>query len=279
MSERTSQINRLLLDLERAAPSNAQAASQLLELKELAKHPSGSAILASGHNLTLLLSFATQKYKDNAAAKSEALRSIANCLLLVDAARLTFVDASDLVVVGEEVSGGRICLAELEVCLWNDIANKPYLTKTSQKPNEHTVTFVLARILFLCTVHQSQALADLVEKYDAIRIVSAKLDELTAACLAGKVMAKEAMVDLLKFAFNLLMHYPKVLFTPYCLLDSHIIKMAGDAQDPGVDEMTPQEQKVIGDFWSDKLDGYAIIVCFSYSVAITRGTTAFSHRC
>lgn len=43
-----------------------------------------------------------------------------------------------------------------------------------------------------------------------VDIIDAKLDLLTTAILSGTKLAREAMSDLLKFAFNLLHHYPKV---------------------------------------------------------------------
>lgn len=43
-----------------------------------------------------------------------------------------------------------------------------------------------------------------------VEIVAAKLDSLTSSILSSEKMAKEAMSDLLKMAFNFLLHYPKV---------------------------------------------------------------------
>jgi hypothetical protein len=46
-----------------------------------------------------------------------------------------------------------------------------------------------------------------------VDIIGNKLDALIANILANTKMAREAMVDLLKFVFNLLVHYPKVCRT------------------------------------------------------------------
>jgi hypothetical protein len=43
-----------------------------------------------------------------------------------------------------------------------------------------------------------------------IEIIGAKLDFLTIGILSGAKLAREAMTDLLKFTFNILLHYPKV---------------------------------------------------------------------
>lgn len=51
------------------------------------------------------------------------------------------------------------------------------------------------------------------ERYHArsvVDILGSKLDLLVASIHSGAPMAREAMTDLLKFVFNLLLHYPKV---------------------------------------------------------------------
>lgn len=68
-------------------------------------------------------------------------------------------------------------------------------------------------------------------------------------------MAHEAIVDLLKFTFNLLLHYPKVIspVTRYSIDTQHDLQMvASEPQNPGAEET---EHKVIGDAWNSNLDG------------------------
>ena len=43
-----------------------------------------------------------------------------------------------------------------------------------------------------------------------VGIIAAKLDFVLAASIGGAPTSKDAMTDLLKFAFNVLVHYPKV---------------------------------------------------------------------
>ena len=45
---------------------------------------------------------------------------------------------------------------------------------------------------------------------NVIEIVAVKLDSLTSSILGSEKMAREAMSELLKAAFNLLLHYPRV---------------------------------------------------------------------
>jgi hypothetical protein len=47
-------------------------------------------------------------------------------------------------------------------------------------------------------------------KHDIVEVIGAKLDYLSTAIVTGAPMSKDAMTDLLKLSFNLLLHYPKV---------------------------------------------------------------------
>ncbi len=76
-------------------------------IKALGRHPSGSAIIASDNNLSTLLT-ASKNFKDsNLEASLEALRCIANALLLIESARTTFISDS--------VNGGEYVILLLEV--------------------------------------------------------------------------------------------------------------------------------------------------------------------
>ena len=75
-------------------------------MKTLGKDPEGSLYLATSSNLSTLLGFSTT-FKDDPEAVCEALRCIANALLLVDDARLTFIS--------KDVNGGDVCTSMLDV--------------------------------------------------------------------------------------------------------------------------------------------------------------------
>ncbi|KAJ7638321.1 guanine nucleotide exchange factor [Roridomyces roridus] len=203
-SSRSELIQSLLKDLKAAKRiSSKDAALALLAVKTLGKNPTGSQVLGTAPNLSILLGLVAT-YKDDPEASGEALRCIANAMLLIERARS--------VLLTKEVNGGEICLA---------------LLQKSTTPDQ---IFILARILFLATVSQSPFIASLVEEKrqgnTVIDLLGSKLDLLLVALLSGTKMAKEAMVDVLKFVFNILMHYPKM----------------GDSN------------KVIGENWNSKLD-------------------------
>ncbi|KAG7446096.1 uncharacterized protein BT62DRAFT_895946 [Guyanagaster necrorhizus] len=187
------------------------AAQALLAVKMLGKNPSGSETLATASTLSTLLGLSIS-LKDDPEASNEALRCMANTMLLFDHARGAFI--------GKEVGGGEICVGMLD---------------KSTTPDQ---VFILSRILFLATVSGSSWIISLVEDHNhkrrgVVDIIASKLDAMLVAIQAGTKLGREAMADLLKFTFNLLLHYPKVR----CKISSN------------------DGQKALGDFWSPNLDG------------------------
>ncbi|KAF5351599.1 hypothetical protein D9758_007163 [Tetrapyrgos nigripes] len=163
------------------------AAHALLAVKTLGKNPSGSEYLATAPALSTFLSLANS-FRDDIDASCEALRCIANTMLLFEQARRTLTT--------KEVGGGEAVLAMLEKAITPD------------------QLFILSRILFLATASPSSFLISLIEDKrhgrNVIDIISLKLDTAMISILSGQRMAREAMTDLLKFTFNLLLHYPKL---------------------------------------------------------------------
>jgi hypothetical protein len=89
-----------------------------------------------------------------------------------------------------------------------------------------------------------------------VEIIGGKLDSLTVAILSGAKMAREAMSDLLTFTLYLLLHYPKVHLIPPSVLStsSNDFQMV-DCESQIAESQNEHEYKVLGDFWSSKLDG------------------------
>ncbi|KAI0329912.1 hypothetical protein GY45DRAFT_821832 [Cubamyces sp. BRFM 1775] len=194
--------------------TSKDAAPALQAVKSLGKNPAGSEVVASAANLSALLSLA-RAHKDDQEASNEAIRCVANAMLLVDQARTTFIE--------KQVGGSDFALDLLE---------------KSAVPER---IFLASRLLFLSTVSilfAGDFIRSLVEAKppghpaNIMEIIGGKLDVLTRGILTGTRFAREAMTDLLKFTFNLLLHYPKL-----------------------VDDSNKQETKVMGDCWSDRLDG------------------------
>jgi hypothetical protein len=88
------------------------------------------------------------------------------------------------------------------------------LTSHIQRATTSDQIFILSRILFLSTVSGPSYLVTLVDgKYNGhtiIEILGVKLEWLKLAYRAGIPFAKEGLIDILKFTFNILLHYPKV---------------------------------------------------------------------
>jgi hypothetical protein len=223
-------VQALLDDLKTCCTGNGNqsrlvindAAKALLAVKTLGKMPIGSEVVATSANLSTLLALSTS-LKNDPQAINEALRCVANALLLIETARMTWV--------GEQVGGGEACIDFLE---------------KSTTPDQ---IFLASRILFLCTVSSASGtfIQTLVEVQHtgssgtAIDIIGAKLDLLITCIVTGAKMAREAMTDILKFTFNLLVHYPK-------MVDCEV-------QDPNFKGKAKNitNDTVMGDYWSPKL--------------------------
>lgn len=74
--------------------------------------------------------------------------------------------------------------------------------------------FTLCRIMFLATASPSALILSLVEDKrhgrTIIDVLAMKMDMMMASLLADKTFARDAVSELLKFAFNILHHYPEV---------------------------------------------------------------------
>lgn len=77
----------------------------------LGKMPVGSQVIAEPTNLKTLLGF-SRSFKNDPEAGNEALRCVANALLLIERARGTWTD--------KEVGGGDACVDLLNVSLESD---------------------------------------------------------------------------------------------------------------------------------------------------------------
>lgn len=88
--------------------SSPDAAKALLATKMLGKMPAGSEVIAKPANLSILLAL-YHSLKNDSEATTEALRCIANSLLLIDSARPTFV--------GQDVGGGKFAIDLMDVRL------------------------------------------------------------------------------------------------------------------------------------------------------------------
>ncbi|KAL0569968.1 hypothetical protein V5O48_011986 [Marasmius crinis-equi] len=188
----------------------------------LGRHPEGSEYLASEAGLSTLLSIATSLKEKDLNAFSEALKCIANAMLLFENGRSA--------LISEEVKGGEICVRLLKDATTSD------------------EIFIISRILFFATVSPSPFIIQLVEEehegQSISDIVSAKMEVALAKFLKNTkaTMGQEAIADLLKFSFNLLLRYPKMVDC--------------EPQSSAIPEFSSDETKIMGDFWSPKLDGF-----------------------
>lgn len=199
---RISLIELLLKDIDACAQnikSNSLKISvrsvpqAVLALKMLCRNPVGSDLITRPPTLSTLIS-AAERFKDTPNATSEILRCIANGLLLIPDSRSVFVT--------KEVGGGPAVLGMLE------------------RETSPDLVFVTSRLLFLSTASSVTAgdfIKGLVEGkvskngQNVIDILAQKLDVLLSLVVLGTPMAREAMSEMLKFGFNLLCFYPRIV--------------------------------------------------------------------
>ncbi|KAF8334996.1 guanine nucleotide exchange factor [Cantharellus anzutake] len=112
---------------------------------------------------------------------NQALRCIANALLLNDAGSKAWLD----------LGGGQLALEELK------------------KPLSSERLFLLARILFLVTLKPTPFISLLIEK-GLIRGLAVALPASYRNLRAQYSFGKESLIDLLKVTFNLMTHYPRM---------------------------------------------------------------------
>ncbi|KAF9651020.1 hypothetical protein BDM02DRAFT_3140078 [Thelephora ganbajun] len=168
-------------------------AQAVLALKMLGRNPVGSDLITRPSTLSTLI-FAAETFKDTPNATSEVLRCISNGLLLIPDSRSTFVT--------KEVGGGPAVLGMFENTTSPDLI------------------FVTSRLLFLSTASSAIAgdfIQDLVEGkiskngQNVVDILAPKLDALLPLIVLGTPMAREAMSEMLKFGFNVLCFYPRIV--------------------------------------------------------------------
>ncbi|KAI5119629.1 hypothetical protein M0805_007893 [Coniferiporia weirii] len=213
-----------------------EAGPALLALKTLGRAAAASIVISSQSNLRVLLSAAESFRAVDSDAADDALRCIANALLLVEKGRASWV----------EIQGATHCV---------DLLSRT--TSTS-------CIFLCCRILFLCTASSTSELHKILMDRPAapifdrpverggqqgiIDVIAKQLDFLLSSILQGSAMSKEAMTDLLKFTFNILCYWPRIATDAEDLQSD-----SGNEErhEGGLSEDTP----VLGERWTRRLDG------------------------
>ncbi|KAG8889079.1 hypothetical protein FRB98_005828 [Tulasnella sp. 332] len=202
-------VNLLLEDLKDTSKFDPNVIlSMLVALKTLGRNSLASEIISQKEHLQTLQTLALPSGE----VPKEALRCIANALLLVEAGRSNWVS----------IGGAEGCCRILE-----RECSPDYL-------------FLAARVLFLSTVFQSSFIVRAVESLGAVTVLANKLDALLVDLQHSRPMSKEAMVDALKYTFNLLLQYPRM-------------KHAASGTDSGPSKPNDTEPKpVMGELWDER---------------------------
>ncbi|KAG8757672.1 hypothetical protein FRC14_001734 [Serendipita sp. 396] len=141
--DRKGLVQNILDDISDGTVSKQDLSRALLAVKTLARHPDGSAVVVKQSNLKLLCKLAGPS--NPSTVTNEALRCVANALLLVESGRDTWI----------EVGGGQMCLQRLQD------------PKTTEE-----FCFLHARILFLVTLKQCSFLKSTVEDGKTVEAIA-----------------------------------------------------------------------------------------------------------
>ncbi|KAL7410979.1 guanine nucleotide exchange factor [Mrakia frigida] len=251
----------------------------LTAVKTLGRNPISSEILAEDSSLTTLLSYASLPsssysstppravspskprsslslpalHRPSSSSPSappphlfgspsslEALRILANCLLLHEKAR------DGLISVG----GGEGLVRGLGIEAGSRLGNGKSSKKEDGEPNPPTpeMAFILGRILFLTTARPSPFILKAV---DELSILPALVNRLSHPPFPAP--PADPTPEILKLTFNILLYYPKLSpdRVPLQHDGSYEIGISGD---DGRDDDKGATKSIIGDLWEEKLD-------------------------
>ncbi|KZS93992.1 hypothetical protein SISNIDRAFT_453692 [Sistotremastrum niveocremeum HHB9708] len=174
-SEREALVTAILEDLisKESRLSSRDRPAAISTLKVLGRSDDAARLLSTKESLEYFITILD--------SSPDAARIVANALLLLGTARQTWV----------EIGGADATL--------------PLLNS-----NDTTTLFIASRILFLSTSFKSPLLSHLVEETKLLDTTIPKLDLLTRR-LSSDSGASQALSDMLKYIFNLIIHYPPLV--------------------------------------------------------------------
>ncbi|KZT53372.1 hypothetical protein CALCODRAFT_501188 [Calocera cornea HHB12733] len=155
----------------------------LLAAKVLARVPEGAQVFGQTKNLRAFLKV-IKSVSLPADAQTEAMRCVANALLLVPSAREEWIS----------IGGADACI---------DI-----LDRDSYGPETY---FPAARIVYLITVARTPYILKMVDQYRIVDTLSRRLESIFDNFPISQPWTKEALTDLLKLTFNMTLQYPRMI--------------------------------------------------------------------
>ncbi|KZO93777.1 hypothetical protein CALVIDRAFT_539689 [Calocera viscosa TUFC12733] len=155
----------------------------LLAAKVLARVPEGAQVFSQTKNLRAFLKV-IKSISLPADAQAEAMRCVANALLLVPSAREEWI----------AIGGADACIDIIE--------------RDSYGPETY---FPAARIVFLITVARTPYILKMVDQYRIMDTLSRRLESIFENFPISATWTREAMTDLLKITFNMTLQYPRII--------------------------------------------------------------------
>ncbi|KAG8771500.1 hypothetical protein FRC12_003577 [Ceratobasidium sp. 428] len=160
--------------------SSKDVAQALGAIKSIGRVEAGSRVIATEQNLRHFLAFASDL--SNADASKQAMRCIANAILLVPSGRDTLVD----------IEGDEFC-------------TRLYINETSPE-----YLFLASRLLFFMAHTDGDFVSRVVKQHRLPTLLAQRLETLAAAVQNDAPMAKDALTDMLKLHFTVVSKYSRL---------------------------------------------------------------------
>ncbi|QRW01343.1 Guanine nucleotide exchange factor synembryn protein [Ceratobasidium sp. AG-Ba] len=159
--------------------SPKDVAQALGAIKSIARKESGSRVIATEKNLRHFLAFAADLSSPE--ASKQAMRCMANALLLIPSGRDTLVD----------IEGDEFC-------------TRLYINETSPE-----YLFLASRLLFFMAHTDGEYVQRVVKQHRLPSLLALRLETLATAVQADAPLAKDALTDMLKLHFTVVSKYAR----------------------------------------------------------------------
>ncbi|KAG8692184.1 hypothetical protein FRC08_009956 [Ceratobasidium sp. 394] len=160
--------------------SSKDVPQALAAIKSIGRVESGSRVIATEQNLRHFLAFASDL--SNPDASKQAMRCIANAILLIPSGRETLVD----------IEGDEFC-------------TRLYINETSTE-----YLFLASRLLFFMAHTDGDFVSRVVKQHRLPSLLALRLETLAIAAQNDAPMAKDALTDMLKLHFTVVAKYARL---------------------------------------------------------------------
>ncbi|KAG8740642.1 hypothetical protein FRC10_004100 [Ceratobasidium sp. 414] len=178
--------------------SSKDVPQALAAVKSIGRVEAGSRVIATEQNLRHFLAFASDLSSPD--ASKQAMRCIANAILLIPSGRETLVD-----IEGDEFCTRLYIVRNSVCCMAVELNSVPDQNETSPE-----YLFLASRLLFFMAHTDGDFVSRVVKQHRLPSLLALRLETLATAVQNGAPMAKEALTDTLKLHFTVVSKYARL---------------------------------------------------------------------